>query len=383
MTTTLSDVEQVFQETLHMPDLGALHAVLATIAANRMTGDPVWLLLIGPPSSAKTEMVETLSELPEVFTLSSTTKAGLLSGSTERGTGGLLMEAGTEFVLVIKDFTTICSEHASTRNEVLAIFREMFDGKVERAVGSRGGQVLKWRGHVGAIACGTEAIDTVDMAAFGERWVRYRLPPSSDEDRLLMGHTASKNVGYQQRQRLERMQVVTRFFADLSLPSAPPQVSQQDEDRLVALADLGTKCRSAVERGGGKGDEILQVPQPEELPRLLSQLRQVSAGLVAIGVSDPERRRLLSKCAADAMPSIRRKVIDALVSVDADVATTAVAAWCSLPETTVRRRLVDLAALGVIDQTRSHPERWAASAWLRDRWAHIASHDQQRTGVLP
>ena len=113
--TTLRDVDAVFQETLHMPDLGALHVVLASVVANRMAGMPVWLLLIGPPASAKTETVETLADLADVFTLSTTTKAGLLTGSTEQGgTGGVLLEGGERFVLVIKDFTTICSEHAST-----------------------------------------------------------------------------------------------------------------------------------------------------------------------------------------------------------------------------------------------------------------------------
>lgn len=382
MTTTLCDVDRVFQESLHLPDLGALHVVLATIAANRMAGEPVWLLFIGPPSSAKTETVETLSDLPEIYTLSTTTKAGLLSGATERGTGGVLIEAGTEFVLVIKDFTTICSEHASTRNEVLAIFREMFDGKVDRAVGSRGGQVLKWRGHAGCIACGTEAVDTLDMAAFGERWVRYRLPQSSEDDRLLMGIVTLENVGYQRTQRARRTEVVTRFFGDLVLPDAPPVMPEEEQDRLILLADLGTRCRSAVVRGGANSDEILQVPQPEEVPRLLAELGQLSAGLVAIGVADAERWRLLAKCATDGMSSVRKKVIDVLLGSDGEMATATVAARCRLPETTVRRRLVDLVALGVIDLSGTHPERWAASAWLQDRWRCVEPQDHQAQGAL-
>jgi len=374
MTTTLADVDRVFQETLHMPDLGALHVVLATVAANRMDGEPVWLLPIGPPSSAKTEMAETLVDLPETYTLSTTTKAGLLSGSTDHGgTGGVLIEGGKRFVLVIKDFTTICSEHASTRNEVLAIFRELFDGRVERAVGTGGGRVLKWRGHAGCIACATEAVDTVDMANFGERWVRYRLPESSEDDRFLMGMVALDNLGRQRAQRAQRQRVVTDFFLDVVLPEAPPKLPPDEQDRLILLADLGTRCRSAVVRGGAHGEEIVQVPQVEEVPRLLSELGQLSAGLTAIGVSDAERWRLLAKCATDGMSSTRKRVVDVLLGADCDLATATVAARCRLPETSVRRLLQELSALQVVDLVGTRPECWSASAWLRDRWRSVES----------
>ena len=373
MTTALVDVDRVFQRTLHMPDLGALHVVLATVAANRMAGEPVWLLVIGPPASAKTETVETLADLPETVTLSTTTKAGLLSGSTEHGgTGGVLKEGGERFLLVVKDFTTIVSEHASTRTEVLAIMREIFDGRVERAVGSGGGRRLKWRGHAGCIACATEAVDTVDMANFGERWVRYRLPASGDDDRFVTGLVALGNLGRQREQREERVRVVSAFFSDLALPEHPPALSTDEEDRLIELADLGTRCRSGVVWGGGHHDEILQVPQPEEVPRLVGELGQLSAGLSVIGVDDAERWRLVTKCALDGMASLRRKVIDVLLAAHFDSATATVAGRCRLPQTTARRHLQELVALGIAEQTGEGPERWRAAEWLVGRWAEVA-----------
>jgi len=370
--TGLSDVDRVFQETLHMPSLDALHVVLATVAANRMAGDPVWLLLIGPPASAKTETVETLADLPETVTLSETTKAGLLSGSSAKGgTGGVLLEGGERFLLVMKEFTTIASLQASTRNEVLAIFREIFDGRVERAVGSGGGRRLKWRGHAGCIACATETIDTVDMANFGERWLRYRLPEHDENDRLLAGFAAMENVGHQPEQRARRLSAVTEFFSDLRVPERPRALCEAEEDRLILLADLGARCRSGVVRGGGHADEIAQVPQAEEVPRLLGELGQLSAGLSAIGVDDAERWRILAKCALDAMPSMRRRVIGVLLAAEHDFRTTTVAAHCRVPGSSVRRHLQDLTALDLVDLTGTDPETWRAGQWLRTRWADV------------
>ena len=38
-----------------------LNAVLATAAAERLTGDPLWLLVVSGPGNAKTETVQALS----------------------------------------------------------------------------------------------------------------------------------------------------------------------------------------------------------------------------------------------------------------------------------------------------------------------------------
>ena len=141
--TSLSEVLDVWQRTLYLPDPGGLLIALATVVANRMNGDPVWTMLIGPPSSG-TEIVEALSDLVDVHMGRSTvTKAGLLAGSVSKeGTGGLLKELGDQGIIVFKDFTTLLSEHASTRTEVFGILREVHDGRVNRAVGTGGGKGL-------------------------------------------------------------------------------------------------------------------------------------------------------------------------------------------------------------------------------------------------
>jgi DNA-binding transcriptional ArsR family regulator len=368
-STSLVEVVDTWQHTLHLPDPGALLVILSTIVANRMDVDPVWLMLIGPPSSGKTEIVEATAELPEVHTMSSVTKAGLLAGSPSKdGTGGLLKELGNRGVIIFKDLTTLLSEHASTRNEVFGIMREVHDGKVSRALGSAGGKVVKWRGHAGCIACVTDAIDSFDMAAFGERWLRYRMAQLGPDDRFLAGLSAFNNRAHQRDNRETRRRVVESFLTGLELPAEPPTLSDAEVDRLIVLTDIGTRCRSAVERSGGHHDEITLVPPPEELPRLMGALSNLSAGLSVIGVADERRWRLLVKSALDGIHSLRRRVLDVLVNTRAELMTSSVASRCDLPPSTARRHLEDLTALGVLDRTGEGPEWWAASAWLRERW---------------
>src|SRR5262245_4083348 len=62
----IDEVIEVFERWLILKDPTPLYAVFGAIAANRLEGDPVWLGLIAPPSSAKTEILNSLSGLPNV-----------------------------------------------------------------------------------------------------------------------------------------------------------------------------------------------------------------------------------------------------------------------------------------------------------------------------
>ena len=67
----IDEVIEVFERWLILKDPTPLYAVLGAVAANLLEGDPVWLGLIAPPSSAKTEILNSLSGLPNVVQVSS------------------------------------------------------------------------------------------------------------------------------------------------------------------------------------------------------------------------------------------------------------------------------------------------------------------------
>ncbi len=82
-----SPIEDTLQSVRAMADLPSrtpVYAMLGTVAANLLPGDPIWLGLIAPPSSAKTELLNAISGLPFVVSISTLTLAGLLSGTPRR-----------------------------------------------------------------------------------------------------------------------------------------------------------------------------------------------------------------------------------------------------------------------------------------------------------
>ena len=84
-----------------------------------------------------------------------------------------------------------------------------------------------------------------------------------------------------------------------------------DKGRLVALAALAVRCRSAVERDGYRR-EIHLVPEAEAPARLVLTLARLLLGMQAIGVPEDEAWRVIFKCALDSMPQLRRDVFELL-----------------------------------------------------------------------
>ena len=81
---TIDNLSTVFEKWLILKDHTPIYAVLGAIAANLLPGDPVWLGLIGPPSSAKTELLNSVSGLRHVIQVATETPSGLLSGTPDK-----------------------------------------------------------------------------------------------------------------------------------------------------------------------------------------------------------------------------------------------------------------------------------------------------------
>src|SRR5262249_3454596 len=117
---TLAQVARVFRRWLYINDLGLLYAGVGTIAANYSPGDPTWLMLVGPSSGGKTEVITAMGGLPHVRCTSTLTESALLSGTAKKdkaksAKGGLLREIGDFGILALKDFTSILSMNRDTR----------------------------------------------------------------------------------------------------------------------------------------------------------------------------------------------------------------------------------------------------------------------------
>lgn len=174
------------QDYLYFPDPSPLYVLMGAVAANCLTGNPVWLMLIGPPSCGGTVLLQTLMGLGRVYAAGSITgPAALLSGTGRRdvakdATGGLFKQVEPKGMLVFKDFTSILTLPREPMGLVLDAFRNAYDGSWTRPVGTDGARNLMWKGKLAVVAKCTPAIDSHHgvTANLGERWIYYRYASS-------------------------------------------------------------------------------------------------------------------------------------------------------------------------------------------------------------
>ena len=147
-------------------------------AAERLGGDPLWVMVISGSGNAKTEMVQSLIGACAHVTSTISSEGALLSATPRRPRGdrGLLHKIGVRGLLVIKDLTSILAMDSNIRGTVMAAFREIHDGKWERNVGLAGSRTLTWAGRIVVIAACTTAWDEARKAidALGDRFVLVR-----------------------------------------------------------------------------------------------------------------------------------------------------------------------------------------------------------------
>ncbi len=382
---SLADVRATFSRHL-VGDSDLVVVVLATVAANHLPCDPVWLFVVGPPSSGKTERLFAVLGLPDLHLLSDLTVGGLLSGVPQRdrvdgSKGGLLREIGAYGQLLIKDFGTILSMANEPRNVLIAAFRELFDGIWSRTIGADGGRKLTWEGKLGVIAGVTEAIDQYHAVTgqLGERFLYYRCPPVQRQEQA---RQSFENLGRENAMRKALREVVTAFFATVKLDAWEIAWEEDDANRVINLADLASWLRSGIFRSG-RNYEIELVPEAEAPARIARQLAALFQGMMAIGVSRPDAWRLLRKVALDCLPKLRRLVLEFLVAVEDWKTTAEVAVHVNVPTNTVRRTLEDLAAHQIVerdaaraktedDEGDRRSDRWRLSARAGELFKAIA-----------
>lgn len=370
---SLEEVDATYRRWLVDVDLGALHAVLGAVVANRAVGDPVWLLLVAPPSAGKTEILLPLAQLPDVMMSGKLTAASLLSATSKKdvasdATGGLLRVIGERGTLLNKDFGTVLAMPRDPRAELLQGLRDVYDGRYDRAVGVDGGRSLTWQGHCGLIAGCVPAIDShhAVVTALGDRYTMIRLAPL---DAGAQARRALAANGSEDEMRRELEAAVCGLLDNLK--GELGTLTDEQAGRIADLASLTVRCRSVVDRDP-RTAEIVNIP-PAELPaRFAKQLGRLFVGVQALGAADTWN--VVVRCGLDSMPANRRATLEFLAGQDGAVSTSKVGAAIGLPASTVRRTLQDLAAHGVVELThemqdkRDPLEAWALSEWCRGLW---------------
>lgn len=363
-----------FQDYLHLPDPSVLYVLMGAVAANMMEGNPVWLMLVGPPSCGKSEFLNTLLDIPHIVEAADiASEAAFLSATPARekaadATGGLLRQVGEHGGLILNDFTSVLCKPPDKISMIMGVFREAYGGRWTRHVGGEGGRSLTWAGRLALFAGVTGKIDQYHAmsAELGERWVYWRWVTTSDGfPELMIANQRSREW------REELRQVVVDFFAQqgLSFGGHNPsrEITGQEHIRIHDIATIAVRCRSAVARDNFN-KEILGTKQTELTTRIASVLSQLMLGMERIGVPASIRWTLMSKIAMDSMPHMRKVAIESVASSSITMETLTHVLGCD--PNPVKRMVRDLEVQGILVRKGTLV---GLSPWMSDNYRKVYS----------
>jgi hypothetical protein len=350
VSTPIEAALKVFREWLLLDSDIPVLAMLGAVAANMLDGDAIWLGLIAPPSSAKTEMLITLVNIPHTEMVGTVSVAGLLSGTprSQRAAGargGLLQKIGARGFLVLKDFGSILSMRPESKAELLAALREIYDGKWTRVIGTDGGRILQWAGKIGLLFGCTRVYDSYYgvISELGDRFLLCRMEPDKDQ---FLHAIKYANRAAQMRARL--VTVVTDLFAN---PLPPPRdISDKEIKWLNDILQIAVRLRGAVKRDY-RTRELEDIYGVEGPARFGKALERVLSGLDCLGVKRSKARKVVRTIAFDSVPPNRLSVYRHLRRINPNWAdTTTIAKAVKLPTITARRVVEELVVYGLVER---------------------------------
>ncbi|WP_052833232.1 bifunctional DNA primase/polymerase [Bradyrhizobium sp. LTSP885] len=363
----LAEVHEVFVRWLGKDyEVATLDAMLATVAAERMKGDPAWLLIISGPGNAKTETVQALSMLGAHVVSTITSDAALLSASPAKqkakdATGGLLRKIGDRGILAIKDVTSILSMDRNVRGATLAALREVHDGSWTRNVGTDGGKTLTWVGRIVVVGACTTAWDQAHsvISTMGDRFVLVR--SDSNLGRVTGGRRAMQNTGVEAAMREEMAKAVAGVINAVD-PTNVYMLTDCDENIIVEAANIVTLARTGVE-SDYRGD-VIDSHAPEMPTRFAKQLCQIMRGAIAIGMTKDDALLLVIRCARDSMPQIRLAVLRDVAN-HPEAKVIDVRRRLQKPRATMDRTLQALHILGLLTLEEEEAERGGKTVQIK------------------
>lgn len=354
---TLEEARRVVKKWLYLEDDKVIDLTLATIISTHTSEDPIWIMLVSPPSTGKTEILRAFDYNDSVYYIGSLTPHTFATGL--KNVRGILERFnGKKITMINKDFSSLLSMPAFDRMEVLDQLRNMYDGRYDKEWGT--GKKVNWRGKISFVAGVTPDIENHYslIRALGERFLYYRMEASAKKTRrkiLEFSDLMESRVEEAREEIAHALSGVVEKYNSLDLRDI--KIDDVLLEWLKELSDICTVLRTHIPRDSYNRDIISYRPSPEGPSRVYKALKTLVKSVAFIN----ERREVATydyeiavKLCLDCIPSLRREVLKYVLenySSDAGLKPKECAERTGYITTTlVRYNLDDLSSLGLLDR---------------------------------
>lgn len=313
MSAAWEAVESTLRKHYWNPDTQAARALYAAAAIHHYTQrPPVWLMLIAPPGSMKTQLLDALTGIPGVHPVDMVTKNTFLSGQIAHGknrpSSSLLHRIGPKGIITFADFSTILGMRWDDCNTIFSQCRRIFDGRMNREYGTNDGDT-EWEGFVTFLAACTAGIERfqMQMKGLGERFIQIAMPRSATR-------AVRAAIGQEKASCSRDLSAAVRNLL-AGIPDRCPTMPESYMDRTAFLAEFVGFCRTPIHRNNkGQIDSVIEVETATRLGESLAQLGKGSAALDGRTEVNESDFALMVRCAFDCIPEARRIYLRWLIS---------------------------------------------------------------------
>lgn len=366
--TSFEQLMAVYKEDLVVtPSFEDCMAIcLAFHVSVKLESEPLWMYLVGAPSSGKSTICELLCA-DEHHTRALSKFTGLVSGSRQ---GQHLIPFLQNKCVVIKDGTLLLESTPQQLANVYGELRDIFDGSLEAKY--RNGVSASFSNISFGMVIGiTERVYALNMAALGERFLHCRLETTRETEternaaairRILSGCKLSVAEGNDEgdsrsfpKQRQHTAGFINHLHSRLQNEDIiRPSFTDEDCTLIQALADVVACSRASAPRKHDR-EEITYDSRPEASTRLCKLFTKLALCLCYVystsKISDRVKKRLI-KVAIDTAHGRQFEILKAVCLAQQGLNKQAVAVSTNVPLETLTRKIEDLKSMKVLLQDK-------------------------------
>lgn len=365
---SLQEVIAEIQSICLLPE-DLIKVVLATYISVKLDiPSSLWLMVVGVPSSAKTDLVGMLRKATNSYFVDTLTQNPFASGYVpKKGQKAYdLLDEVPGKCLIIKDFTTIFSLNHDTVKKLLGELVSIYDGYYKKFSPTRGLKEYETVfSHIGCITPSAINKHYNYMNIIGPRFFFYRLP-QIDPKKIDQGFVIAWQSN--RKQRLEEVSTkVCNYLKQVekSLEESPKIdfTTPGIKKALQQLAYFTSKSRGTVftqqqDFKDSQGNQVTYFDvkdcQVEEPWRAFNQLKGLATSLAVIKQSNKvtwDEIRILEKIVLSSMPTLRAEVVEVFRR-NEYLTSRELSLKIQKSQRTGQRVLKELEYLGILDATQ-------------------------------